>query len=155
MDGGLLTADQLALAVAASRETGERIVFTNGCFDILHAGHVAYLEQARQLGDRLIVAVNSDASVARIKGPERPVNTLARRMQVLAGLKSVDWVVSFDEDTPEPLLDRFRPDVLVKGGDYERDQVVGADFVASYGGEVQVLDRVEDCSTTAILDRLT
>ena len=155
MDGGLLTADQLALAVAASREAGERIVFTNGCFDILHAGHVAYLQQARQLGDRLIVAVNSDASVARpIKGPKRPVNTLARRMQVLAGLKSVDWVVSFDEDTPEPLLDRFRPDVLAKGGDYERHQVVGADFVASYGGEVQVLDRVEDCSTTAILDRL-
>ena len=153
-DGGLLTADQLALAVAASREAGERIVFTNGCFDILHAGHVAYLEQARQFGDRLIVAVNSDASVARIKGPQRPVNTLARRMQVLAGLKSVDWVVSFDEDTPEPLLKRFRPDVLVKGGDYQRHQVVGADFVASYGGEVQVLDRVEDCSTTAILDRL-
>ena len=153
-DGGVLTADRLALAVAASRETGERIVFTNGCFDILHAGHVAYLQQARQLGDRLIVAVNSDASVARIKGPERPVNTLARRMQVLAGLKSVDWVVSFDEDTPEPLLDRFRPDVLVKGGDYERHQVVGADFVACYGGEVQVLDRVEDCSTTAIIDRL-
>lgn len=153
-DGGVLSADQLALAIAASRQAGERIVFTNGCFDILHAGHVAYLEQARGLGDRLIVAVNSDASVARIKGPERPVNALARRMQVLAGLKSVDWVVSFDEDTPEPLLDRFRPDVLVKGGDYERHQVVGADLVASYGGEVQVLDRVEDCSTTAILDRL-
>ena len=153
-DGGVLSADQLALAVAASREAGERVVFTNGCFDILHAGHVAYLEQARGLGNRLIVAVNSDASVARIKGPKRPVNALARRMQVLAGLKSVDWVVSFDEDTPEPLLERFRPDVLVKGGDYERHQVVGADLVASYGGEVQVLDRVEDCSTTAILDRL-
>ena len=153
-DGGALSADQLALAVAASRQAGERIVFTNGCFDILHAGHVAYLEQARQLGDRLIVAVNSDASVARIKGPKRPVNTLARRMQVLAGLKSVDWVVSFDEDTPEPLLARLRPDVLAKGGDYERHQVVGADFVAGYGGEVQVLDRVEDCSTTAILDQL-
>ncbi|MDD9962578.1 MAG: bifunctional D-glycero-beta-D-manno-heptose-7-phosphate kinase/D-glycero-beta-D-manno-heptose 1-phosphate adenylyltransferase HldE [Gammaproteobacteria bacterium] len=154
-DGGVLSADQLALAVAASRQAGERIIFTNGCFDILHAGHVAYLEQARGLGDRLIVAVNSDASVARIKGPERPVNALARRMQVLAGLKSVDWVVSFDEDTPEPLLNRFRPDVLAKGGDYERHQVVGADLVASYGGEVRVLDRVEDCSTTAILDRLT
>lgn len=154
-DGGLLSVDQLALAVAASRQAGERIIFTNGCFDILHAGHVAYLEQARGLGDRLIVAVNSDASVARIKGPERPVNALARRMQVLAGLKSVDWVVSFDEDTPEPLLNRFRPDVLAKGGDYERHQVVGADLVASYGGEVRVLDRVEDCSTTAILDRLT
>ena len=153
-DGGVLSADQLALAVAASRQAEERIVFTNGCFDILHAGHVAYLEQARRLGDRLIVAVNSDASVARIKGPERPVNTLARRMQVLAGLKSVDWVVSFDEDTPEPLLERFRPHVLVKGGDYERQQVVGADLVASYGGEVRVLDRVEDCSTTAILGRL-
>ena len=153
-DGGVLTVDQLALAVAAARDAGQRIVFTNGCFDILHAGHVAYLQQARQLGDRLIVAVNSDASVARIKGPRRPVNTLARRLQVLAGLKSVDWVVSFDEDTPEPLLERFRPDVLVKGGDYERHQVVGADFVTRYGGQVQVLDRVEDCSTTAILDRL-
>ena len=154
-DRGVLSADQLAMAVAASRQAGERIVFTNGCFDILHAGHVAYLEQARGLGDRLIVAVNSDASVARIKGPQRPVNTLARRMQVLAGLKSVDWVVSFDEDTPEPLLTRFRPDVLAKGGDYQRHEVVGADLVTSYGGEVQVLDRVEDCSTTAILDRLS
>ena len=154
-DGGVLAADQLALAVAAARAAGERIVFTNGCFDILHAGHVAYLEQARRLGDRLIVAVNSDASVARIKGPERPVNTLARRLQVLAGLKSVDWVVSFDADTPEPLLERLRPDVLAKGGDYERHQVVGADLVASYGGEVHVLDRVEDCSTSTILSRLT
>ena len=154
IDRGAVTQDQLLLAVAAARQAGEKIVFTNGCFDILHAGHVAYLEQARRLGDRLLVAVNDDASVTRLKGPHRPINPLPRRLQVLAGLKSVDWVVSFSEDTPEALISLVRPDVLAKGGDYRRDQVVGADSVTAYGGAVEVLGLVEDCSTTAVLDGL-
>ncbi|MEZ5595053.1 MAG: bifunctional D-glycero-beta-D-manno-heptose-7-phosphate kinase/D-glycero-beta-D-manno-heptose 1-phosphate adenylyltransferase HldE [Pseudomonadales bacterium] len=154
-DRGVLTREQLVDAVARAREGGERIVFTNGCFDLLHAGHVAYLEEARQLGDRLVVAVNDDASVARLdKGPNRPVNALDRRMRVLAGLAAVDWVVGFPEDTPEVLLQLLRPDVLVKGGDYAPDQVVGHEIVTGYGGTVRVLGLVEDCSTTAMLRRI-
>ena len=151
---GILKRDQLLEAVRQAQEAGERIVFTNGCFDILHAGHVTYLEEARSLGERLIVAVNDDASVSRLKGPGRPVNTLDRRLRVLAGLTAVDWVVSFSEDTPEALLTLLKPEVLVKGGDYQPDQVVGADLVRSYGGTVKVLGLVEDCSTTQIVDRL-
>ena len=154
IDRGAMTQEQLMLAVAAARQAGKKIVFTNGCFDILHAGHVAYLEQARRLGDRLLVAVNDDASVTRLKGPHRPINPLPRRLRVLAGLKSVDWLVSFAEDTPEALISQVRPDVLTKGGDYRPDQVVGADLVTSYGGKVEVLGLVEDCSTTTILDGL-
>lgn len=151
---GVVSQSALQGAVTQAREKGERIVFTNGCFDILHAGHVAYLAQARELGDRLIVAVNDDASVTRLKGKGRPVNTLRRRMSVLAGLASVDWVVSFGEDTPEALLSALEPDVLVKGGDYELDGVVGADLVRRYGGEVRVLSAVDDLSTTGIVDKL-
>lgn len=154
-DRGVLSREQLAAVVAQARAAGERIVFTNGCFDILHAGHVTYLEEARALGDRLIVAVNDDASVARLeKGPNRPVNPLDRRMRVLAGLAAVDWVVSFHEDTPEALLQLLRPDVLVKGGDYRTDEVVGHGIVSAYGGEVRVLSLVEDTSTTAIIQRI-
>lgn len=151
---GIMTLEQLRIAIEDAKDQGERIVFTNGCFDILHAGHVTYLEQARSLGDRLIVAVNDDASVSRLKGPGRPVNSVDRRMAVLAGLGAVDWVVSFTEDTPEALLEQIRPDVLVKGGDYRVDQVVGADFVIQYGGRVQVLGLVENSSTTAIVDKI-
>ncbi|MEZ5553602.1 MAG: bifunctional D-glycero-beta-D-manno-heptose-7-phosphate kinase/D-glycero-beta-D-manno-heptose 1-phosphate adenylyltransferase HldE [Pseudomonadales bacterium] len=153
-DRGLLSRAQLADSVHQARINGERVVFTNGCFDILHAGHVAYLEEARALGDRLIVAVNDDASVRRLKGSGRPVNPLEQRLRVLAGLAAVDWVVGFAEDTPEPLLELLKPDVLVKGGDYGVDQVVGVDIVRGYGGEVSVLSLVEDCSTTAIVDRI-
>jgi len=115
---------------------------------------VTYLEQARALGDRLVVAINDDASVTRLKGPGRPINSVDRRMAVLAGLGAVDWVVSFAEDTPEKLLSEVKPDILVKGGDYRIDQVVGADFINSYGGEVRVLGLVENSSTTAIVDRI-
>ncbi len=153
-DRGILSREQLALAAKTAMDVGEIIVFTNGCFDILHAGHVRYLQEARALGDRLIVAVNDDASVARLKGPGRPVNGLDRRLRVLAGLGSVDWVVAFDEDTPVALLELLRPQVLAKGGDYKPHDVVGADFVRSYGGSVQVLAHVEDCSTTTILGRM-
>lgn len=153
-DRGILSREQLALAAKAAAANGEKLVFTNGCFDILHAGHVRYLEEARALGDRLIVAVNDDASVARLKGEGRPVNGLDRRLRVLAGLESVDWVVAFDEDTPDSLLELLRPHVLAKGGDYEPHEVVGADLVRSYGGKVRVLGHVEDCSTTAILEQM-
>jgi len=148
---GSVSEEQLMIALEDARAAGERIVFTNGCFDILHAGHVGYLAQARDLGDRLVLAVNSDDSVRRLKGDGRPVNTLERRMAVLEGLEAVDWVVSFDEDTPDRLLERVRPDILVKGGDYTVDGVVGGDFVRSYGGEVKVLSHLDNVSTTAIV----
>ena len=145
---------QVADAVARARRHGERIVFTNGCFDILHAGHVGYLNEARELGDRLIVAINDDDSVRRLKGSDRPVNRLERRIKVLEGLASVDWVVPFSEDTPEALLAEFRPDVLVKGGNYDLGAIVGADFVRGYGGDVRVLGFMEGCSTSAIVERI-
>ena len=148
-----LPSNQLASAVANARRHGERIVFTNGCFDILHAGHVGYLNEARELGDRLIVAVNDDQSARRLKGSGRPVNPLERRVRVLEGLSAVDWVVPFSEDTPEALLAEIRPDVLVKGGDYAPHEVVGANFVRGYGGDVRVLSLVEGCSTTRLLER--
>lgn len=151
---GVLSVEQLLLAIEDARAHGERIVFTNGCFDIIHAGHVGYLEEARSLGDRLIVAINDDASVTRLKGPGRPINSVERRMTVLAGLGAVDWVVNFAEDTPEALLEQIKPDVLVKGGDYSVEQVVGAPIVQAYGGEVKVLNFVESCSTTAIVERI-
>ena len=151
---GVLSLEQLLLAIDDARAHNERIVFTNGCFDILHAGHVTYLEQARALGDRLIVAVNDDASVSRLKGPGRPINSVDRRMAVLAGLGAVDWVISFSESTPESLLTEVRPDVLVKGGDYGVEQVVGADIVRAYGGTVKVLGLVENSSTTSIVEKI-
>ena len=153
-DRGVMSVEQLSDSVQLARAAGQKVVFTNGCFDILHAGHVAYLEEARALGDRLVVAVNDDASVARLKGAGRPVNPLEQRLRVLAGLSAVDWVVGFSEDTPERLLERLAPDVLVKGGDYHVDEVVGAQIVRRAGGEVRVLSLVEDCSTTAIVGRI-
>ncbi|MGY0217964.1 bifunctional D-glycero-beta-D-manno-heptose-7-phosphate kinase/D-glycero-beta-D-manno-heptose 1-phosphate adenylyltransferase HldE [Endozoicomonadaceae bacterium StTr2] len=151
---GAMTVDQLLVQLEAARARGERIVFTNGCFDIVHAGHVGYLKQARKQGDRLILAINGDDSVTRLKGEGRPINPVDRRMAVLAGLEAVDWVVSFDEDTPEKLLELIRPDILVKGGDYTVEEVVGAPIVHSYGGEVAVLEFLDNCSTTAIVHKI-
>ena len=151
---GVVTEEQLLIALADARAAGESIVFTNGCFDILYAGHVGYLAQARAQGDRLVLAINSDESVSRLKGPGRPINPVERRMAVLSGLEAVDWVLYFDEDTPERLLEQVRPDVLVKGGDYGIDGVVGGEFVSSYGGEVKVLSFLDDCSTTAIVEKI-
>ena len=153
---GVLESDAALLQyVADARLAGHRIVMTNGCFDILHAGHVAYLREAASLGDRLLVALNSDASVSRLKGPDRPVNTLARRMEVLAGLQAVDAVVGFDEGTPERLIDLIRPDVLVKGGDYKSiEEVVGYAQVQAYGGVVKVLGEVENLSTTRLISKI-
>ena len=151
---GKMSEEQLFAAIQVSRSRGERVVFTNGCFDILHAGHVNYLNDAKREGDRLIVAINSDESVHRLKGEGRPINPLDRRMTMLEGLASVDWVVSFDGETPEELLHMLKPDVLVKGGDYGIDQVLGADIVRSAGGEVKVLSLVEDCSTSALVEKI-
>lgn len=151
---GVVTEEQLLIALADARAAGESIVFTNGCFDILHAGHVGYLEQARAQGDRLVLAINSDESVSRLKGPGRPINPVERRMAVLSGLEAVDWVLYFSEDTPERLLEQVKPDVLVKGGDYGIDGVVGGEFVRSYGGEVRVLSFLDNCSTTAIVEKI-
>ena len=153
-DRGKMTAEQLAIAVQVAKSRGEKVVFTNGCFDILHAGHVDYLQDAKKEGDRLIVAINSDESVTRLKGEGRPINTLDRRMTMLSGLAAVDWVVAFDDDTPEALLENLQPDVLVKGGDYSIDQVVGADIVRGSGGEVKVLSLLEDCSTSALVEKI-
>ena len=150
-----MTSEQLAITVQDARAHGEKIVFTNGCFDIIHAGHVGYLNEAKKLGDKLVVAINDDNSVRRLKGVGRPINPVERRMAVLAGLEAVDWVVSFKEDTPEALLESLRPEVLVKGGDYGIDQVVGGDFVRSYGGDVKVLEFLDNCSTSDIVDKIT
>ena len=151
---GQMTQEQLQAAIEAARAKGETIVFTNGCFDILHAGHVDYLEEARQAGDRLVVAVNDDASVRRLKGEGRPINRLEHRMAMLAGLAAVDWVAPFSEDTPEALLKALKPDLLVKGGDYAESEVVGAELVRAYGGKVRVLALTEGCSTTGLVQRL-
>ena len=151
---GLVGRDELGSLVEESRGRDERVVMTNGCFDILHAGHVAYLEEAKSLGDRLIVAVNDDDSVQRLKGESRPVNGLQDRMLVLAGLAAVDWVVPFSEDTPAELIAAVLPDVLVKGGDYRPEEIVGGSEVLKNGGEVRVLAFREGHSTTRIIDRL-
>jgi D-beta-D-heptose 7-phosphate kinase/D-beta-D-heptose 1-phosphate adenosyltransferase len=147
----IVTREGLLRQVARWRERGLKVGFTNGCFDILHPGHVAYLTQARGWCDRLIVAVNSDASVRRAKGPERPVNSLEARALVLAGLACVDLVTAFDDDTPAELIAAARPDLLVKGGDYTPQSVVGADLVQGWGGEVRIATFVEGHSTTATL----
>lgn len=151
---GLAARDELQALVAEARGRNERIVMTNGCFDILHAGHVAYLEEAKSLGDRLIVAVNDDDSVRRLKGESRPVNALEDRMLVLAGLAAVDWVVPFSEDTPAALIAGVLPDVLVKGGDYQPDEIAGGRDVLENGGEVRVLPFRDGHSTSRIIDKL-
>lgn len=150
---GIVNEAQLLQACKEARASGKKIIFTNGCFDILHAGHVTCLQMAKQLGDILIVAVNADESIQKLKGPSRPINHLAHRMTVLAGLGVVDWVVSFADDTPERLLRLIQPDVLVKGNDYALDQVVGADIVRNYGGEVRVLNS-HITSSTAIINKI-
>lgn len=145
-------AELTELRTTASAD-GTVVVFTNGVFDILHAGHVTYLQAARELGDVLVVGVNSDASVKRLKGDERPVNTLEDRMTVLIALGCVDYVVAFEDDTPLHVIEALSPDVLVKGGDYTRDTVVGADHVEEHGGKVAIIPLLEGRSTTAIINR--
>jgi len=148
---GVLTEEQLKLAVKLAQHRGEKVVMTNGCFDILHAGHVSYLNTAREQGDRLIVAVNSDQSVRGLKGEGRPVNPVDRRMIVLAGLGAVDWVVEFTEETPQRLIAGVLPDLLVKGGDYKPEEIAGGEEVIANGGEVRVLQFKDGCSTSEII----
>ncbi|CAH0532491.1 Bifunctional protein HldE [Vibrio stylophorae] len=151
---GVVTEAQLIQAVRAAQSRGEKVVMTNGCFDILHAGHVSYLNTAAQLGDRLIVAVNSDSSVQMLKGPGRPVNPEDRRMAVLAGLGAVDWVVPFSEETPQRLISQVLPNLLVKGGDYRPEEIAGGQEVIANGGEVKVLNFEDGCSTTEIINAI-
>lgn len=151
---GVISEEQLSIAIKDAHAHGERVVMTNGCFDILHAGHITYLEEAKKLGDRLIVAVNDDDSVKRLKGASRPINPLQQRMAVLAGLSSVDWVVPFSEDTPERLICKLLPDVLVKGGDYKVSDIAGGKCVLNNGGDVKVLSFVDGCSTSGIIKKI-
>ncbi|MFD0965612.1 bifunctional D-glycero-beta-D-manno-heptose-7-phosphate kinase/D-glycero-beta-D-manno-heptose 1-phosphate adenylyltransferase HldE [Seminibacterium arietis] len=151
---GIMSESELKTAVQLAKARGEKIVMTNGCFDILHPGHVSYLEKARKLGDRLIVAVNSDHSVKRLKGETRPINHLAARMAVLAGLSSVDWLVPFEEDTPQRLIGEILPDFLVKGGDYKPEEIAGSKEVWENGGEVKILNFEDGCSTSNIIKKI-
>lgn len=150
----VFTEEDLLSKVAAAKASGEKVIMTNGCFDILHKGHIDYLSRARALGHRLIVAVNDDASVAALKGPARPINPLDARMEMLAALRCVDWVVCFSSDTPADLIAAIAPDVLVKGGDYRPEEIAGADAVLANGGRVEVLSFVEGFSTTALIEAL-
>jgi D-beta-D-heptose 7-phosphate kinase/D-beta-D-heptose 1-phosphate adenosyltransferase len=144
----------LARLVEEKKRNGKTVVFTNGCFDILHAGHTSFLQQARKLGDLLIVGLNSDASVRRLKGPHRPVVPMAERASILSSIAGVDYVVGFEEDTPIRLIRTIRPDILVKGDDYTREQVVGLEEVESYGGRVELIRLVDGVSTSSIIERI-
>ncbi|MFZ7236216.1 bifunctional D-glycero-beta-D-manno-heptose-7-phosphate kinase/D-glycero-beta-D-manno-heptose 1-phosphate adenylyltransferase HldE [Avibacterium gallinarum] len=151
---GVMNEQQLKEAVAQAKQRGEKIVMTNGVFDIIHPGHVSYLDNARKLGDRLIVAVNSDASVKRLKGESRPINPLEARMAVLAGLAAVDWVVEFSEDTPQRLISEVLPDLLVKGGDYKPEEIAGGKEVIANGGEVKVLNFENGFSSSNVINKI-
>ena len=151
---GIQSLSQLNKLVNFSHRNSEKIIMTNGCFDILHAGHIAYLEEAKSLGDRLIVAVNDDNSVKQLKGSMRPINSLNDRMMVLSGLACVDWVISFSEETPLSLIKKIKPHVLVKGGDYSLGDVIGGKEVIQNGGEVRILSFKKGFSTTAIIEKL-
>ena len=139
---------------ALSNQRDKKIVFTNGCFDILHIGHIRYLKEAKAKGDILVLGLNSDESVSRLKGPSRPVNKQQDRIDMLAEMEFIDYVVVFEEDTPYNVITKVKPDILVKGGDYEPDKIVGADFVRSRGGSVEVIPFVEGKSTTNIINAM-
>jgi rfaE bifunctional protein nucleotidyltransferase chain/domain len=148
------TWEQLPATLADWREAGEKIVFTNGCFDLLHYGHLHYLSEARDLGDRLVIGLNSAASVRRLKGPTRPINDELTRTHLLAALEAVDAVVIFEEDTPLELIKLVQPDILVKGGDWQPEQIVGSDVVLARGGKVLSLPYIQGYSTTNIEQKI-
>jgi rfaE bifunctional protein nucleotidyltransferase chain/domain len=150
----LISLDKLINICSNLKSEGNTIVFTNGCFDIIHRGHVTYLEEAKNLGDVLIIGLNSDDSVRRLKGESRPVNSQDDRAVVLSALRSVDYVIIFYEDTPFELISSLNPDILVKGGDYTPENIIGADIVTSNGGKVVVIPLVPGKSTTSIIDKL-
>ena len=145
--------DSLKRLLAKTQRRKKRVVFTNGCFDILHKGHVTYLQNARAQGDLLVVAVNGDDSVTRLKGPERPINPLADRLEVMAALECVDYVTWFDDDTPLEAVLKIKPDILVKGGYWKAEQIVGGKEVLGWGGKVRSLNFVQGRSTTQIIER--
>jgi len=153
VNGAVLSAEASG-RIAAWRRAGETLVFTNGVFDLLHRGHVEYLEEAATLGNRLVIGVNSDASVRRLKGPERPLVPEAERAELLAALACVDLVVVFEDDTPARLIEAVRPDVLAKGGDWSLDRIVGREFVESYGGRVVAIRLREGLSTSRLVERI-
>lgn len=150
----ILSLDQLRTERELLRQAGKKVVFTNGCFDLLHPGHVRYLQQARALGDSLIVALNSDRSVRELKGEKRPILTEAERSEVMAALACVDFVTVFDEPTPREIISALLPDILVKGGDWGIDSIIGREEVEAAGGKVMSLAFVEGCSTTDVIDRI-
>lgn len=151
--GQVLSSQNLDQRLAPLRQENKKIVFTNGCFDLLHVGHVRYLQEARRLGDALVVGVNSDASVKRLKGPSRPVQTENDRAEILAALACVDYTIIFNEDTPFELIKKVRPQVLVKGGDWKIEQIVGSDLVMASGGQVFSLQFVDGKSTTKLIEK--
>ena len=153
-DAKICSREELAQALAEERARGRSIVFTNGCFDLLHVGHVRYLQKARALGDLLVLGLNSDASIRRLKGEKRPLIAETERAHILAALDCIDYVCVFGEDTPLALIDVLRPDILVKGGDYTPDTVVGRDLVEGYGGRVELIPFVDGRSTTNIINKI-
>ncbi len=153
-DRKIMHREALAVLLEGERRRGRTVVFTNGCFDLLHVGHVKYLQKARQLGDLLVLGLNSDASVRRLKGPKRPLIGEEERAHILAALNCVDYVVPFEEDTPLELIRALRPHILVKGGDYTPEGVVGKEQVESWGGRVELIRFVDGKSTTGIIDKI-
>jgi rfaE bifunctional protein nucleotidyltransferase chain/domain len=154
MDRIINNTDVLNKLIAELKNKSKKIVFTNGCFDIIHAGHVAYLNEAKQLGDILIVGLNSDSSVKKLKGNNRPIVTESDRAYIIANLKPVDFVVIFSDDTPYNLINKIKPNYLVKGSDYKNQEIAGADIVKSYGGQVVLIDYVNGKSTTNIINNI-
>ncbi len=150
----ILRLDQAIAQVTAWQQSGQKIVFTNGCFDLVHLGHIDYLEKARNLGDKLILGLNTDASVSRIKGPLRPVVNQEARARLMAALSFIDAVILFDEPTPLQLIEALKPDILVKGDDYSIETIVGADFVLANGGDVKTIALVEGYSTTKLIEKI-
>jgi len=154
MDSKIQNGDSVRPLLEKIKSEKKTIVFTNGCFDILHPGHVYYLNHAKNMGDCLVVGLNTDASVKRIKGPKRPLVCEKDRARVLASLMSVDYVVFFDDDTPQKLIELVKPDILVKGGDYRKNEIVGADIVKAYGGKVAMIDFLDGFSTTEMISKI-
>ncbi len=150
---GQFTTESELLNKIQKLRVGKKVVFTNGCFDLLHVGHVRYLQAARNLGDILVVALNTDASVKKLKGPTRPVQTENDRAEILAALGSVDFTLLFSEETPERIIQLIKPDILAKGGDWKIEQIVGAPFVQSYGGQIFSLEFIEGKSTTRLIEK--
>jgi len=154
MGAKIFTAETLQKRIEFWKTLGDKIVFTNGCFDILHQGHIHLLASCHELGDRLIVGLNSDASVKKLKGKDRPVNKQASRVILLSAIEYVDAVIVFTESTPKKLIELIRPDVLVKGGDWKKEDIVGSDFVGNYGGQVKTVPYLKGFSSTSIIARL-